>query len=181
MKKIFALVIMIILVIVPTINTSAEAQFGWEDDLFHLYDIGLTFAVPVGAVLAGDSELAAINEGSEGLEPTTIFMLYVPQKSIACIIGERVLDDPDEFDQYADLLAQYLAHFSEVSLEDVRFVKTDFFAIGVIVISFLSGDSEYTVVVVPAPFGVYSLAINAPKGSGADGISFMDELLAPMR
>jgi len=164
----------------PLLSASADALFGWEDDLFHLYDVGLTFAIPEGAMLADYSEVIE-NRGLVGLEPTTILLLYMPEPSIICVVGATELQDPGEIGPYAITLAQIFADTLEISLDDVDFLETDFFGIGAIRINFAVNTIGYSIDVMFAPFGAYAFALIAPEASAADVDAFLDELLAPMR
>jgi len=183
MKRIIALVVSALLLVIPML--SALADFGWEGDLFVLHDVGFTLAVPEGAVLASDEELAAKNADLAPFEPTTIFMVTDPATGATYAIGTYDLSDPGEIGEFALALANSLAEALGVDPSTVHVLDeshgSSFFDNASINYYDFSDTGVITFIVfviASASGGAYAFVTISSEGGG---IALSNQVHAPMR
>jgi len=181
MKKTLSLALTLMLLAVPAL--SALADYGWVDDLFVLQDANIVFAVPEGATVAGDEELAALNAANPS-SPPVIFMVQNPAIGISCAIALETLDDPELI---SDFVVEYINRMAEDCGIDPSAIERQ-------VIPFFSGESllltcsftasgvnieciSYLFDVGP---NIYMIAMAVPEIYIDDFEPFVTQLFAPM-
>ena len=106
MKMMLSLLLTLMLLAVPALP--ALAEYGWEGDLFWLYDADIAFAVPEGAVAAGDEELAAMND-ADPTGPQAIFMVQDPATRLSCTVALKAFDSPASIPEFLGGYIDYMA------------------------------------------------------------------------
>lgn len=175
MKRMLALVVSALFLVIPML--SALANFGWEDDLFVLYDAEMAFAIPEGAVVASDEELAAENAALGSFEPTTIFMVTDPATGIIGVIGTYELDDPDEIGEYALALANAMAETMEADPSAIDMSEeATFFDNESILIHFSTDDMGVMSHVFASTSGAYAFVLIYPTVADRAAGTFLNQL-----
>ena len=100
MKKGLSMILLLALLAIPTL--SALAEYGWEGNLFHLYDVGITFAVSESWTVMSDEELVALRDAQSNPEPddpTVIFFAGDMENTVMGVIGAADVDDPTQVEE----------------------------------------------------------------------------------
>jgi len=204
MKKMLSMALALLLLAVPLLTASA---YGWSDGLFLLPDLEISLAVPGGATVSTDEQLAAINADPSNAPTDPVAILYIAasEQDITFMVGVRNYAEEEDFNSYVTTyVAALLAQGGNPN--DLELTESDFFGRPARQISYRIGNigilshlisressiyavplyaptESYASYLLPREADVYAVLIFAPIESHADGsvTAFLSEVVAPMR
>lgn len=182
MKKLLSLTIVVLMLSASLVSVSAEEfSYGWNDDVFYLESLGLAFAVPAGAYVYTDEDIAELNEGLSSIDPETIFCLVVEDEGIFCAMGYKDMsDDPGMMDGYVNDYAGVMAESMEIEVADLVIFETSFFGLDAVELTCIVDEVSAVCFIVPTETGAFVFLLMAPEDNSEAVDSFMTELVSAM-
>ncbi len=189
MKKWLSLVLALLLLAVPMLSVYAEAAqpaYGWEENVFLVYELQLGFAVPEGARAMTEEEIAAGNAPVPGFtlatNPQSVAGITVDEKAISFQVSYQDLsNDAPLLAEYPVKLATDMATLLGIDPATVQMAEQPFCGVASTYLLLATSTGLVAEVnVVPTGVGAYTFLFLYPATEVEAVQAFATAVFAPM-